>query len=109
MSERKGHGNRGSLMDLEKRFAFQAQRPSCLGRKGDPPVGAHGNYASHAARSIACPIDRLPLDLNVRHALMSAVAMGRYSRQAKQPARGSAMLVAPVCTKALLAGWSAIE
>src|SRR6266496_4074778 len=97
------------LMDLEKRFAFEAERPSCLCRKGDPPVGAHGNYASHATRSIACAIDRLPLDPNVSHALISAVVMGRDSGQANQPARGIATFVAPVCTQALLAGWSAIE
>jgi len=40
---------------------------------------------------------------------MSAVGMGRYSRKANQPARGIATFVAPVCTQALLAGWSAIE
>ena len=52
--DRPEHDCAALLVDLEERFAFEPEGTPGFSRKGHSPVWAHGNYASHAKRSIPC-------------------------------------------------------
>jgi hypothetical protein len=65
-------------MDLEERFAFEAEGPPGFSRQRHAPAWAHGNNASHALASIPNrPIAKLPLDRLGNDALSSPTVMKR--------------------------------
>ena len=78
---RSEHYRAALLVNLKKGFTFQSEGASGLSRQGHSPVWAHGNYASHAFRSIpvASPLGQMPLVTNWH---LTATPIIRYSRRA---------------------------